>query len=424
MRHINGASIAQYAIIIALIALAVFPIYFIHGQNIVDHLKNFYNVVTDVQDNVDINTNPVKVSILNESVSAGGLGGTPENPVMDCAKKTCAIDYGSIILNGVPANFNEIVETSGTSGGTEEILALLEQVAVQKEQDPETTPQELTDLKNLISRGREIVEIEKVYDSFMSSFLPDVNGLVADRNSIDYYNIIKTSQTSYTNEVDKSEWPVNVSDYEKRTYEFPPGFVDQKNLIEKKYSMMQDLRSKTNFDFNINDEEVDVKGAMYLYMMLNPSSVIHVNDTGKVDLMVSKTAFNTNNDMEDYLNGKINIEAYKGDLSGLPPEVMGNGYFTTSPVSYFLKELNNVMANTTDSTVKDLTSTLSGEVLKISQRASESYLTVNNYIWSGKDTYSDPDKLKNPAAETTRLDLMIICVSNGGDFDSINNKCN
>ena len=120
---------------------------------------------------------------------------------------------------------------------------------------------------------------------------------------------------------------------------------------------------------------------------------------------------------------KIDIEAYKGNLSGLPEEYLNSGSFTTSPVSFFLKDLNNVMANSSDQTVKDLTVMLSDEVLKISQKASESYLTVNRYIWSGKENYSDFEKLQNPAAETTRLDLMIICVSNGGDFDSINNDC-
>lgn len=424
MKKSKGASLFQYVIILALIGLLLVPIYFLHGQTIVNHLKSFLDVLTGVNTSLFENTDPGKKSILAETVKAGELGGTPSNPVMDCAGGVCAIDYGSLILNGVPADFGEIIETAGTAGGTEEIIALLEQIADQKAKDPETTEQELTDLRNLIARGKEIVEIEKVYDSFMATFLPDVNGLVADRNSIDYYNILRDSQISYINEVDKTEWPVNVSDFEKRTYEYPDGFKELSNAIHAKYTTMQDLRSKTNFDFAINDQDVDVKGAMYLYMMLNPSAVIHVNDDGKVDLMASKTAFNTSQDMEDYLSGKIDIEAYKNDLTGLPDAVLSSGSFTTSPVSYFLSQLNTVMGSTKDETVKDLTLMLSDEVLKISQKASESYLTVNNYIWSGKENYSDFEKLKNPAAETTRLDLMIICVSHGGDFDSLTNKCN
>lgn len=424
MRTIKGASLFQYIVIIALVALVVVPIYFNLGETIVNKLKSFYSVMVDVNENADINTDPVKLNIISQMVEAGDLAGTPEAPVMECAKDLCAIDYGTIVLNGVPADFNEIVETSGTAGGTEEILALLEQVAEQKAEDPEATPQEIEDLNNLIARGREIIAIEKTYDSFMATFLPDVNGIVADRNSIDYYNIVKASKIDYVNEVDKTEWPVNVSDYQKTTYDFPPEFVDLKKEIQDKYSDMQKMRGSAPLSFTVNDENIDVKGAMDLYMMLNPSAVIHVNDDGKVDLMASKTAFNTSKDMEDYLNGDINIQAYKDDLTGLPAEVLASGSFTTSPVSYFLQELDSVMANSKDPTVKELTATLSDEVLKISQRASESYLTVNNYIWSGKDTYSDFEKLKNPAAETTRLDLMIICTSNGGDFDSVENKCN
>lgn len=424
MRKIKGASLFQYAIILGLVALMAVPVYFTLGQTIVDHLKAFYSSIVDINENADINGDSAKLSIVSESVKAGDLGGEPKAPVMNCVKTICAIDYGTIILNGVPANFNEIVETSGTAGGTDEILALLEQVAEQKAKDPETTPQELEDLSNLIARGREIVAIEKIYDGFMANFLPDVNGLVADRNSIDYYNIVKASKVSYVNDVDKAEWPVNISDYEKTTYDFTPEFAALKKDVETKYSDMQKMRGSTPLELSINGESVDVKGAMDLYMMLNPSAVIHVSDAGKADLMVSKTAFNTSNDIEDYLTGKVNIQAYKDTLTGLPPEVEGTGYFTTSPVSYFLQQLDSVMANSKDPTVKDLTATLSDEVLKISQRASESYLTVNNYIWSGKETYSDFETLKNPAAETTRLDLLIICTSNGGDFDSTTNDCN
>ena len=210
MNKNKGVSLAEYGIIIALVALSLLPIYFLLGQNIIDYLKNYSNAVTDINTSLDENTDPTKVSILSETVKAGDLNGTPADPVMSCANNICAIDYGSIVLNGIPANFGEIVETTGTAGGTEEIIALLEQVAEQKSEDPKTTEQELIDLQNLIARGKEIVEIEKVYDSFMEDLLSDVNGLVDARNSIDYYNIIKASETSYVNPVDKTIWPVNV----------------------------------------------------------------------------------------------------------------------------------------------------------------------------------------------------------------------
>ncbi|MGD9581631.1 MAG: hypothetical protein AB7V50_09685 [Vampirovibrionia bacterium] len=423
MRKVTGASLFQYIIILSCVAVAIIPAFFGLGQNLFNQLSGFYNVVGNVNENMDVNSDPVKLDIVSNNVQAGDLGGTASSPVMSCAKDTCAIDYGTLVLNGVPANFSEVVETTGAAGGTEKVLSLLEQVAEQKKDDPATTEQELQDLNKLIACGREIVEIEKIYDNFMATFQDDVNGIVADRNSIDYYNILKASQTSYINEVDKTEWPVNISDYVTRTYDFTDEFIEQKKLIEQKYSDMQKLRGSTKLTMPIEGQDVTLKGAMDLYMMLNPSAVIHVTDDGNVDLMASKTAFNTSKDMQDYLDGTINIEAYKGDLSGLPDSVLNTGYFTTSPVSFFLQQLDDVLVSSNDPTVKELTSTLSDEVLKLSQRASESYLTVNNYIWSGKDTYSDFEKLKDPAAETTRLDLMIICVSNGGEFDSTSNDC-
>ena len=66
---------------------------------------------------------------------------------------------------------------------------------------------------------------------------------------------------------------------------------------------MQTLRGKTNLGFAINGQDLNINGVQNLYMMLNPSAVIHTKDDGKIDLMVAKSAFNTNQDLEDYLNG-------------------------------------------------------------------------------------------------------------------------
>ena len=64
---------------------------------------------------------------------AGDLKGTTSKPVMRCSFGSCIIDYGDFILQGVPDNFAEFVESSGSSGGTEKLLSLMEQIAEQLE---------------------------------------------------------------------------------------------------------------------------------------------------------------------------------------------------------------------------------------------------------------------------------------------------
>lgn len=63
--------------------------------------------------------------------STGKQTGSPETPVANCDASFCSIDFGSVVIKGVPANFNEFIETSGASGGTEKLIALIDQLIEQ-----------------------------------------------------------------------------------------------------------------------------------------------------------------------------------------------------------------------------------------------------------------------------------------------------
>jgi hypothetical protein len=138
----KGSSVSQYLIIIGLVALVLIPVFIYFGQNIHQYFTNFYKVFATK--NLDIKTKPstdipLQSSAANETVSMfqkpevlpGSLGGKPDHPIKTCDNNFCIIDYGDFILEGIPKNFGQYVNTHGTSGGTEKLAALIDQAIAQ-----------------------------------------------------------------------------------------------------------------------------------------------------------------------------------------------------------------------------------------------------------------------------------------------------
>ncbi|MEW5822614.1 MAG: hypothetical protein AB1782_20645 [Cyanobacteriota bacterium] len=123
MKLNRGASLAQYAIIIALVALFAIPVYFFLGQNIVDFFTNFSTMFGNI--NVNMSENIAETN----KIDPGELGGTSSEPQTQCNNGECSIDFGEFILNGIPENFGELVQTGGNSGGIDELASLLDQIA-------------------------------------------------------------------------------------------------------------------------------------------------------------------------------------------------------------------------------------------------------------------------------------------------------
>lgn len=155
-----GASLAQYVIIITLIALALVPIYFTFGQQIVRGFTNFYNGVLSINNTLQANS-PENLPAIKDGVVKGGqLGGTPDNPKKTCVSGVCAIDYGDFVLNGIPDNFTSFVESNGTAGGTDKLVALLNQLADQAD-DPATPADEGQSIRDLANLSHIIARIDE-----------------------------------------------------------------------------------------------------------------------------------------------------------------------------------------------------------------------------------------------------------------------
>jgi hypothetical protein len=169
-RNNKGNSLPQYIIIIALIALALTPVFIFLGNYLFqyfDSLKNsFTNNNAQIQTNSVSKTNNVPVNTETpavNTVTSGTLGGTITKPVKQCTNGKCDIDFGNFVLQGIPENFQEAVVSGGASGGTETIKALLMQISLQLEEKGLNAESE--DIKNLANLGHELAGMEKAVEN-------------------------------------------------------------------------------------------------------------------------------------------------------------------------------------------------------------------------------------------------------------------
>ncbi|MEW5821132.1 MAG: hypothetical protein AB1782_13145, partial [Cyanobacteriota bacterium] len=98
--------------------------------------------------------------------NGGELGGTSGSPVTSCSGNNCSIDYGDFVLNGLPDNFSELVETSGTSGANDQLASILENLADQIEgSDPGGSAllKKLAQTASLIANVQSQVEDKATY---------------------------------------------------------------------------------------------------------------------------------------------------------------------------------------------------------------------------------------------------------------------
>ena len=126
-RKLSGQNITELALIIALIAIVCVLVFMNLGKNITEMLASSDTKVE--------NYKPFGVRYDKEGgfrvYFGGDLGGTASSPKSECSGKSCIIDYGDFILTGIPSNFGELVETSGTSAGTDSLIDIMASIGNQ-----------------------------------------------------------------------------------------------------------------------------------------------------------------------------------------------------------------------------------------------------------------------------------------------------
>ncbi|MEW5819829.1 MAG: hypothetical protein AB1782_06530, partial [Cyanobacteriota bacterium] len=179
MRKKVGASLSQYAILLGVLLLILIPAFFAMGDIIYSNFNHFLNVLKGNSETVaSSSTAPGESSAITITNGNGKTNpgiGSPEDPIKTCVDKTCTLDFGEFILTGLPEDFDEYVEASGTSGGTEKLFALLEQIAQQLEDEGDTTgAQQYRDLANL---GHFIANVQKEVENVASTSVGASNEL-------------------------------------------------------------------------------------------------------------------------------------------------------------------------------------------------------------------------------------------------------
>lgn len=160
-KSIAGNALAQYGIIIAIVAVAIIPAFFFLGKNIVDQLTNIgVGLETTSVVNNSTDGSIVTPKGLGDSLISDDEPGSTGDAEISCVKDNCSIDFGPYKITGIPENFGEFIETAGSSGGSIVLADLLEQIA----KNPELTNEESYLIEKLANKGHSLASIEEMIE--------------------------------------------------------------------------------------------------------------------------------------------------------------------------------------------------------------------------------------------------------------------
>ena len=319
-RIYTGQNTTEIVIILALIAIVGIAIWATLGKTITQMIGNS-NVKVAKYDPFNTGSKPL--------LKKGSLGGTPSKPVTNCSGDTCIIDYGEFILQGIPDNFNEYVESIGSSGGTEVLLGLMEQIAKQLEEEGDTTgAQEFRDLANLghfITANQKVIEDEAKACSATADFDKCLQTVVQKSTSFplpdnikhilpDYETYKSADRYSFSSVNDiatgKNEKLSFTKTYESRKTGFPAYMmVDIFDSIQANSSYSDAMKNVTTELYrSIDKMNGDFHGEMQLYsyakvpgrMIFDPITGAYTGDkyyskdAGVDDIIHPETALNNN----------------------------------------------------------------------------------------------------------------------------------
>lgn len=282
MKKIKGSALVDYIVPTLIIgAVAGFGIYTIHSSGVLKkYLSASLNVAVSDKGNAIIGDTTVANNLITtitpdgidlKTAKAGDLGGTTEQPVKSCVSNYCAIDFGDVILTGVPENFGALVSTNGSSIGTSTISELMIQLANQID-DPKTPEDEGSDIRNLanlshfIARNIEGVE-DKVKISCQFETTNCIDTLYGDYGS---YNI---------------NYPTNISGViEDKNYSVGSILIPnstQNDTIPKSLGGIRTLKNEENVIYNNNVSSHPLYAMIEEYDKIQNSSDPRYTDTVK-----------------------------------------------------------------------------------------------------------------------------------------------
>lgn len=129
--NIKGQNLIEFLLVVALVVIVCIFALTTLGKNTFKGLSTTSVRVKEFQ--------PFgKSSTTETKLTAGSLGGTYDSPKQQTINGSSDIDYGSFILSGIPSDFSDFIEVNGTSGGTDVLANLFEQLADQLKETGDT----------------------------------------------------------------------------------------------------------------------------------------------------------------------------------------------------------------------------------------------------------------------------------------------
>ncbi|MEA2022288.1 MAG: hypothetical protein U9N08_07425, partial [Candidatus Caldatribacteriota bacterium] len=118
----KGSALIDYMLPTALIGIVVgLGLYYMFSENL---FTKFITASANMK--VDLAKGQAVIGHFKEDSSSLVYYDTP---TQSCTEGTCIIDFGPFPLTGLPENFSEFIETSGSAGATDKLFAIAEQIA-------------------------------------------------------------------------------------------------------------------------------------------------------------------------------------------------------------------------------------------------------------------------------------------------------
>lgn len=133
MNKIKGSGLVDYILPTVIVGLIL-------GLGIYEFTKsNYLKKYLIASGNMKVTKDKKGLIVGLKNLKGGVYGGTPDAPVKKCDfGGTCVIDYGDFVIEGIPENFDNFIEATGTSGGIDKAAALFELIMLDLEKKGDT----------------------------------------------------------------------------------------------------------------------------------------------------------------------------------------------------------------------------------------------------------------------------------------------
>lgn len=167
MRNNIGSSLVEYAFPLALIGLVVGMgmLYISSGGKMLNFITSSSNIKFDsIAQKAVLDQNGEETPLINDCT-------LNNNSKTECLDGLCKLDLGSVVLTGIPEDFNVFIETAGASGGSDKVSELMSQIAQQLEAEGLTKESE--EIKKLASIGHNLAVMQKSIEELVKSCTND-----------------------------------------------------------------------------------------------------------------------------------------------------------------------------------------------------------------------------------------------------------